>query len=269
MTVTRPESAGRAPALFVLLVVALSAPLWIMGVASPNGLLPYGLPISALMTFAPMLAAVILTARLGGRRAAGTLLARAFDVRRIPSLRIFVVVVSVMPLVAVSSWFLMRILDYPLPSPHIEWIALPVMLLVYFVGAAGEELGWTGYLTDPLQRTYGEIPTALVIGVVWQAWHIIPFSAMGRSATWIIAQFVAGIFLRIIIVRFYNQANRSVFIAIIFHMMINVSFSLFPNGGSHFDPITTAISLAVVAMGLFALKLGRGAWWHAEGVLSR
>ncbi len=242
------DTTGHAPATFVVLLLMMSLPFWVLGFVAPSGLLPYGLPVSALMTFVPMLVAIILTARRGGWRSTKTLLGRAFDVRRIAGARLLLLAVSIMPVVAVSSWFLMRLLGYPLPSPHIAWIALPAMLLVYVVGAVGEEIGWTGYLTDPLQRRFGELPAALIIGAVWQAWHIVPFYAMGRSVTWISAQFVAGVLLRIIIVRLYNQANRSVFIAIVFHTCINVSFSLFPNEGSHFDPVTTAISLVAVVV---------------------
>ena len=125
-----------------------------------------------------------------------------------------------------------------------------MMIIVYFVGAIGEELGWMGYLVDPLQKRVNALPAALIIGLAWGAWHIVPFYTMGRSTGWIIGQVMASILMRIIIVRLYNRANRSVFVAIVFHTFINVSTSLFPNQGSHYDPVITAVVLAVIVITL-------------------
>lgn len=195
-----------------------------------------------------MLAALILTAKHGGGPATRKLFGRAFDVRRIQDKRWLLLSVLIMPVVTLLSWLLMWYFDYPLPTPYIALAAIPTMVLVYFIGAIGEELGWMGYLVDPLQKRMNAISAALIIGFAWQAWHVVPFYAMGRSIGWISAQFLAGILMRIIIVWLYNKASESVLIAIVFHTSINVSFSLFPNQGSHYDPVVTALVLTIVAV---------------------
>ena len=116
------------------------------------------------------------------------LFARAFDVGRIEDGRWLLVSALAMPVVMLLSWLLMRSLDYPLSTPSIALLAIPVMVLVYFIGAIGEELGWMGYLVDPLQERMSALSASLVIGVVWGAWHVLPYYAMGRSIGWIGAQ---------------------------------------------------------------------------------
>lgn len=56
---------NNSPMRFFLLVLMLSIPFWILGFIGPDTteILPIKLPISALMTFCPLLAAVILVYR--------------------------------------------------------------------------------------------------------------------------------------------------------------------------------------------------------------
>ena len=238
----------QSPLKFFGLVLILSLPFWLLGIVAPSSLLPYSLPISALMFICPMLAALILTARQGGRKEIKKLLQRAFDLHVIKNKWWLLISALIMPVVMLIAWYLMQYLGYPLPTPRIALAMIPVMILVYFFGAIGEEVGWMGYLFDPLQKRMGVLSAALTIGIFWGAWHIIPFYTMGRSAGWIAAQVIASIFMRIIIARLYNKANKSVLIAIIFHTFINVSTSLFPNQGSHYNPAIAAFMLALLVI---------------------
>lgn len=207
------------------------------------------MPISALMFTTPLLAAVILTARSGGGGAVKTLLLRAFDVRKIKDKRWLMLSVFTIPVVVLISWFVMQVLGYPLPAATIAWATIPVMIAVYFVGAIGEELGWMGYLIDPLRAKTGTLSAALIIGLAWGAWHIVPFYVMGRSIGWIAAQVLVSVLMRIIIVWLYDRANKSVFIAIVFHTFINVATTIIPVAGSSYDPAITAVLLAIGVVG--------------------
>jgi len=52
---------------------------------------------------------------------------------------------------------------------------------------------------------------------------------------------------RVIIVWLYNNTGRSVFVAALFHTMMNLTWQLFPVGGSYYDPrVTGLITLVVV-----------------------
>ena len=69
-----PEGAPpvRSPLNFFVLVFALSIPFWLAGAMSDMQLMP-GLSVSALMTFSPMAAALILVHREGGGAQVGVL----------------------------------------------------------------------------------------------------------------------------------------------------------------------------------------------------
>ena len=160
----RPRSALK----FFLLVFALSIPFWLIGGATGLQLMP-GLSVSALMAFCPMLAAVILVHRERGASdtsGATELLKRSFDFERIRAKRWYAPILLLMAGVNVAVYGLMRWLDMPLPAPQLGGLATPLMLLAFFIGALGEELGWSGYVTDPLQERWNALQTGVLLGLV-------------------------------------------------------------------------------------------------------
>lgn len=48
---------------------------------------------------------------------------------------------------------------------------LPLVLFVLLFGPLPEELGWRGYALEPLQRSLGPLPAALLLGAVWAVWR--------------------------------------------------------------------------------------------------
>ena len=119
---------------------------------------------------------------------------------------------------------------------------------VYFIGAIGEEVGWSGYVIDPLQNRYGALKASIILGFVWAIWHIIPWSQAHQTTTWIIWQSISTLFLRIIMVWIFNNTGKSVFGMVLFHTMINISPYLIPNYGSHYNPFIFAILLSIAVL---------------------
>jgi uncharacterized protein len=70
---------------FFVLVYLLSIPFWILGALGPDTtkILPIKLPISALMTFCPLIAAVILVYKKQKMPGVKQLLKLAFDIKKI------------------------------------------------------------------------------------------------------------------------------------------------------------------------------------------
>ena len=52
---------------------------------------------------------------------------------------------------------------------------------------------------------------------------------------------------RVVLTWLYNNTGKSVFAAALYHDIANVSWQLFPNRGSHWDPLITGVILAVAA----------------------
>jgi hypothetical protein len=239
-----PQS--RSPLKFFLLVFALSVPFWVAGALTRLQLLP-GLPVSALAVVCPTIAASILVYRESETAGVFALLKRAFDWGRIRPRRRLVPVVLLMPAVTVAAYGVMRWMGSPLPPPRFPVGAVIGIFLAGLVGALGEELGWSGYVIDPLQERWSALGAAVLLGGVWAAWHVVPLLQAGRATAWIAWWCLYTVAGRVVLTWLFNNTGKSVFAAALYHDMSNVSWQLFPDHGSHWDPRTTGLILAVAA----------------------
>ncbi len=221
-------------------------PFWLLGGVTSLQLMP-GLSVSALGAFCPMVAALILVHR--ERRAAGVtdLLRRSFDFRRIRAKGWYVPILLLMAGVNGAVYGVMRWLDMPVPSLQIQWPVATLMFVAFFIGALGEELGWSGYITDPMQERWYALQTGALLGLVAILWHFVPLLQMHRSPTWIAWWCLYSVAARILIVWLYNNTFGSVFAVALFHATINLTWMLFPVYGSHFDMRLGGLAMAFTA----------------------
>lgn len=240
----------KSPLKFHILLIVLSVPFWILGVVAEHlaDRLPINLPISALMAICPIIAAIILVRNENGTRGIRELMRRTFDYKGVPNKIWYLICVFMMPLVLLLSYIIMRLLNLPLPVPHIQIIAIPIFLIVFFISAIAEEVGWTGYLYEPMLKRWSALKAGVVIGAIWGIWHVVPLIQADNNPIWIVWQVITSILNRILMIWIYNNSRRNVFLGVIYHMMINVSVFLFPNYGSHYNPAITSIILGVVTM---------------------
>jgi membrane protease YdiL (CAAX protease family) len=243
-------SSIKSPLQFLLLVFSISIPFWVVGAFTEQiaDMLPINLPVSALMFICPLIAALILVRKANQSNGRRELLKRAFDYERIRNKIWYVPIILLMPLVMVLSYGLTLLLRLPLPEPNISFGAIPIFFLIFFISAACEEIGWSGYITDPLEDRWGALRAAILLGAVWAIWHIIPWLQTHNTPQWVVWQCAATIAMRILIVWLYNNTGKSVFAAILFHAMINVSTFVYPNYGSGYDPFLVFIILAAAVV---------------------
>jgi membrane protease YdiL (CAAX protease family) len=154
------------------------------------------------------------------------------------------------------SYLVMVAMGRSLPDPHVAWLMAPVLFVVFFLGAVAEEVGWTGYATEALLRRWNGLQTSLIVGVFWSLIHVVPLIQAGRGAWWIVWQCVTIVLIRPAIVWLYLGSGRSLAVAVIFHAMSNVSYALFPNEGSAYDPVILAVIMGVLTV-LLAQRLMR------------
>lgn len=230
--------------MFFILVFALSIPIWLVE--------PRDWPVTASVGI-PFAAAMILCYREEGLPGTRRLLRRVFDHRRIEPKIWYVPAVFLLPTIFLLTYGVMRLMGLPLPeASHVPFLATPLLFVVFFVLAVGEEVGWTGYATDPLQERWGALTAGIVLGLVGAAWHLVPLAQMGRAPAWIAWWALGAVAVRVLTVWLYNNAGRSLFAATVFHATFNVGFALFPNQGSHWDPaVAGAITTIVAAAAVF------------------
>ena len=94
---------------------------------------------------------------------------------------------------------------------------------------------------------------AVILGAFWALWHTIPFIQIGRSPDWILWHCLCIVALRVIIVWLFENTGQSVFIAVLFHTMINLPWSVIANYGSFYDPFITFVLLMLVVGPILAL----------------
>jgi uncharacterized protein len=231
---------NRSPVRFFLLVFALSIPIWLIQ--------PRDWPISASVG-APLIAALILVYGEEGGGGVKKLLSRVFDLRRIRKRIWYVPIIFLMPLIYLLTYGVMRLMSLPLPDePFIPFLLIPLLFVLFFMFAIGEEVGWTGYVTDPMQERWSALTTSIILGLVTAMWHFVPLIQMGRTPIWIAGWALGSISIRILTVWVYNNTGRSLFAAIVFHAMNNLSFVLFPNYGSHWDPAVAGAITTIAAV---------------------
>ena len=237
---------------FFVLVFVLSVPFWVLGIINPVQLLP-GLPVSALGVLAPALAALVLVYKKDRFPGVLQLLRRLFDFKCIKNKVWFLVILLINPIIAVLAFGIISAIGKPLPIPTLTLAIFP-MLVFFFIGALLEEIGWSGYATEPLQRRWGTITAGILLGLVWAVWHFIPLMQANRSLEWIAWWSLGTLSLRVIMVWLYTYSGQSVFAAAVFHAMINLCWQLFPNNGSYYDPRVFGLVALGFAIAIFTAQ---------------
>jgi membrane protease YdiL (CAAX protease family) len=246
-------SRSGSPLAFFLLTFALAIPFWVLGEMIGVQLLP-GLPGAALMFVCPGLAALILVHRESGLEGAKELLKRGFDYKRIKAKAWYAPILILNPAIAALSYAVLRLIGTPVPEPRTPILATLVLCVVFFIGALGEELGWSGYAIDPMQDRLGALRASLLLGIVWAVFHFVALGQAHRSVEWIAWWSLGTVSARVIMVWLYNHAGKSVFAAALFHATSNVSWQMFPIHGSFFDPRVSGLITAIVALVAAALS---------------
>ena len=234
------------PCLFFGLVFLFSLPFWALAQFYPVFLMP-GLPVSALMVVAPLLAAAVLVAVTGGQAGLTRLLCDAVDLSRITPLA-WVMSVITMPLIALACAIWLLLTGETLLAFTFTWAHAVLLFALFLLAALAEEIGWMGYAYGGLELRYGVLMAALWVGLISALWHLIPLLQANRSFLWIAAWGVASLARRVLLVWLYRYGGRSVFAVSVCHAMSNLSWQLFPEQGSHYDPAITAAITAVLAL---------------------
>jgi membrane protease YdiL (CAAX protease family) len=207
-----------------------------------------------LAAFIPVTAALILVFRENKLAGIRDSLKRTLDFRRIESKVWYFPIFLLYPGIVLVQYGIALVSGSRVPTPTFSaWIS--VIIIVFFIAAAGEEIGWMGYLFDPMEKRFGTLNAAVLMGIVWAAFHIPLFVSSGASPSWIAWQLVYIAATRVLLVWVYGNTSKSVFAVIAMHATFNLGWQFFPPSAgllvpTFYDPrnlaLTTLVILAAV-----------------------
>jgi membrane protease YdiL (CAAX protease family) len=88
---------------------------------------------------------------------------------------------------------------------------------------------------------------------MWALWHSIAFVQTDYSLPWILWQSLKTIAMRMVLVWLYTRSGRSIQATILYHTTDNVAWSLFPNLGTHYNPMVIALLTVATVLALIGL----------------
>jgi hypothetical protein len=237
---------------FLWLVFLFSAPLWLAaGILDATQIIPISLPVSALQFLAVILASTIVTRRSGG--SVRELLRRGIDIKRIESPMWRVGIFVFMPFNIALSYLMILWSGASIPNKMTPLLSIPFLLLVYGISGYCEQIGWTAILTDHLLKNRTVIMSGIIVGIIWAAWHIIPFIQTHNTAEWIFWQCIFTIVARVQFTKVYILTNRSVFSTVAMQATYNTAFSLMPYYGSSYNPMYMTLATLFTTVVVFML----------------
>lgn len=246
---------------FFALAFGLTWPLLIADALGSRGVLPFRLPLAALlfMGYAPTLAALIAARaqRPGGARA---LLRRLLVWRIGPSW--YAIAILTPAALSVATIGLVNLLGaspaVPLLSAKFaslsagQMAASIALLFLMSMVINGEELGWRGFALPRLQARYSALTSSVILGVVWALFHLPLFWTIGGSsqADMPLLGFLVQLgAISVLMTWVFNHTRGSVLPAILYHAAVNTWTQVFAI--DHAGPLVfwagAALSLLIAA----------------------
>ena len=145
---------------------------------------------------------------------------------------VWVAIFAVLAAVNVVAWYVPELLGNDrlsmlLPSA----LVFPFWwLLMVLVGGGQEEIGWRGYILEPMEAKFGIWVGNIVLGLVWTVWHLPLFLMPGTTQTYMpLAAFTIGLIGQCFVFSWVMKASGGrPLSAVIAHGTANAIIPLFP-----------------------------------------
>lgn len=208
-------------------------------------------PLHYLAAFGPSISGFIMAAVTGGRTGVRHLLAR------------------VVPTWTSMPWYVAVLLGFPAANLAAAWLLDPESLLrlpswdrlIYLVpltlvldtGPLGEEFGWRGFALPRLLHRWQPLAAALILGVIWWAWHLPTFfiQALSQSQLSIPLFLVNSIALSILMTGLYLRTKGDLLLMILIHLMANYCGTI---GIPFLAEVSAEVALAALIVGAGGLR---------------
>jgi membrane protease YdiL (CAAX protease family) len=233
---------------FFLVTFLLTLPTYILVIVFPDMALSF-LP---LMVMAPIGSGIIMAYNEDGKEGMMKLARRGFDFKVIKNKTWFIAIFLLLPLIFAIAFGVLALLGPISPEFTTPFYFAPIIFLGFFIMAYLEEVGWMGYAFDKMQASIGVRKTTISLSLIWALWHLPVYLFVFDDLWAILFMQLCLIGARVIMIWIYNNTNQSVFGAICFHAMYNVTLIIIPNFMlAHGTAATCAIIMLVAAVVYF------------------
>ena len=138
----------------------------------------------------------------------------------------------------------------PITAPPLSATDILIFGLMSLLANPWEEVGWRGFALRRLQARYHAAVATVIVGALWAAWHLpiflLPAGRISMATIPFLPWFVDIMARSFILTWLFNRSGRSVLIASLFHLLMNVSGAFI---GIISYPALAAVEV-VVAIGL-------------------
>lgn len=218
----------------------------------PDALRAWGMPIIGILgSWMPNLAAVTVTGVLAGRKGIRQLLGKFFAYRI--AVRLYLVALFPFPLAFAAAGLYRLAVGAAPGNMGLSvgfWAGLIILNLLQ--GATGEEAGWRGFALPRLQEAYGPVKASLILGLIWNFWHLPLWLLSGYSGLdlliYVLAFSVSIISLTFLITWISSKAPNSLIPIVITHFSFNASLNLIDARGLGFGP---TLPLLAITAGIY------------------
>jgi membrane protease YdiL (CAAX protease family) len=155
---------------------------------------------------------------------------------------------------------------------YLVYYLINFVIIFLLGGPLAEEPGWRGFALPRMERQYGPLGGALILGFIWAFWHLPDFltraqgggpgTSWGTVLTNVSIFVVMVVALSVMMTWVYNHSGGSLFIAILLHASINTAgilVELFPAANIPLFTITnTALLIGIVTPVVLIAAITRG-----------
>jgi uncharacterized protein len=232
--------------------VALFAPFPVLATFVHVPGLPKNAPVTDFFAaFVPAAAALILVYRAEGAAGVRRLLHRVVDYGRVAN-KLWYLPVVLLPVVSLGASYALMVATGWQFHRQAELPATTMLLFVpvFLAAAVGEELGWSGYVIEPLQHRFGALGGNLVLAVPWYGLHLPSILYSGLYGPTVI---VLGLFgalgFRVLWGWLFNNTGHSVFAIIVVHAVTNMCTAYVPGVPTAANaPLLVALAVLVTLL---------------------
>lgn len=234
---TKDAVARHPVAAFLLIGIGVYVAVVLIPPLVELEILPFELPFYGVLggILGVGLAAFVVTAATDGRAGVEDLARRSLRWRvpwRWYLIALFGVPVAA-TLLAIAIYRTEALESPPGGWPRALGAVLVVFVLQLLLFQLAEEIGWTGFLQDRWQDRYSPLKLSAMVALPWAVWHLPDFfvdeglgiEQLVTAPVFLVIEFIALFFARVLIVWLYDRTGRSVLLVAIFHASFDASIS--------------------------------------------